>query len=62
MSTKEQRLKAWGEFMRAVNEGRRGNYALARDIVETVRSKFGDAAAEMQRRELWRMIKIGERK
>lgn len=54
------RMKAWGDFMRAVHEGQRGNYAPAREIVERVRTKHGDAAADAQRRELWRLINSGQ--
>lgn len=62
MATNNERLASWQRFMRAVREGRQGNYALARDIVEGVRERFGDAAAEAQRRELWRMINAGQPK
>lgn len=60
--TADERRKTWNNFMRAVHEGKRGNYEPARQIVENVRGKHGDAAAECQRRELWRMINTGEKK
>ncbi|WP_367189786.1 hypothetical protein [Burkholderia sp. Ed8] len=62
MATADERLKSWGGFMRAVHEGKRGNYEPAKAIVETVRAKFGDYAAEAQRRELWRLIQAGRPK
>ena len=62
METKDERAKSWSDFMRAVHQGKRGNFAPARAIVERVRSRFGDAAAAAQRRELWRVIQAGEPK
>lgn len=55
----DERLKSWSDFMRAVHEAKRGNYEPAREIVERVRTRFGDAAAAAQRRELWRVVKAG---
>ncbi|MFM0174133.1 hypothetical protein PQR33_32935 [Paraburkholderia sediminicola] len=62
MGTADQRLKSWSDFIRAVHEGKRGNYAPAREMVERVRERFGDAAAAAQRREIWRLIQAGEPK
>lgn len=62
MSVEEQRLASWRNFLRAVADGKRGNYARARAMVEGVRERFGDAAADAQRRELWRMIHAGQPK
>ncbi|MDN7561215.1 hypothetical protein [Burkholderia orbicola] len=62
MATADERLKSWGDFMRAVHEGKRGNYEPAKAIVGKVRAKFGDYAAEAQRRELWRLIQAGRPK
>lgn len=62
MVTNDERLKSWSDFIRAVHEGKRGNYAPARAMVERVRGRFGDKAANAQRRELWRLIQAGEPK
>ncbi|WP_343654538.1 hypothetical protein [Paraburkholderia caribensis] len=62
MATSDERLKSWGDFVRAVHEGKRGNYQLAQAIVNRVRERFGEAAAQAQRRELWRVIQAGEPK
>ncbi|MGF6777828.1 hypothetical protein [Paraburkholderia sp. GAS334] len=62
MSKADERLKSWGDFMRAVHEAKRGNYRSAREIVERVRARSGDAAVAMQRRELWRVIQAGKAK
>jgi hypothetical protein len=48
-------------FMEAVRDGRRGQYGKASAIVERVRSKAGDAAAETAKAELWRYIKSDKR-
>ncbi|MCA8301291.1 hypothetical protein LGN24_07315 [Burkholderia seminalis] len=60
MSTVDERRKSWGDFMRAVHAGKRGDYEPARAIVARVRAKFGDKAAEAQRREIWRLIQAGK--
>jgi hypothetical protein len=62
MVTNDERLKSWSDFMRAVHEGKRGNYGPAQDMIERVRARFGDVAAAAQRRELWRVIQAGEPK
>jgi hypothetical protein len=56
MSTEDDRLRSWRDFSQAVADGRRGDFSLARGIVERVRLRFGAVAAEIQRRELWRAI------
>lgn len=62
MATSDDRLKSWGAFLTAVHEGKRGNYGPAKAIVERVRAKHGDAAADSQRREIWRTIQAGQPK
>jgi hypothetical protein len=44
-------------FVQAVRDGRRGDYNRAKAIVESVRSKSGDEAAEVAKRELWAFIR-----
>jgi hypothetical protein len=44
-------------FKAAVRDGRRGQYGAASEIVERVRKKAGDAAAERAKKELWAYIK-----
>ena len=48
-------------FMQAVRDGRRGEYGAASAIVERVRSKAGDTAAETAKNELWRYIRSDKR-
>lgn len=62
MANVDDRLKSWGEFTKAVHAGKRGDYQPAKAIVERVRGKFGDRAAESQRRELWRLMQAGDPK
>jgi hypothetical protein len=45
------------DFMQAVRDGRRGEYGLAKAIVERVRGKAGDECAETAKRELWAFIR-----
>ena len=52
--TQEECLR---RFMAAVRDGRRGDYSSAKAIVESVRSKGGDEAAEVAKRELWAFIR-----
>jgi hypothetical protein len=47
--------------MEAVRDGRRGQYVRAGEIVERVRQKFGDQAAETAKTELWRYIRSDKR-
>jgi hypothetical protein len=43
--------------MEAVRDGRRGQYVRAGEIVERVRQKAGDQAAETAKTEIWKYIK-----
>jgi hypothetical protein len=52
--TQEQCLAS---FMEAVRDGRRGQYVRAGEIVERVRQKAGDQAAETAKKELWAFIR-----
>jgi hypothetical protein len=52
--TQEQCLAS---FMEAVRDGRRGQYVRAGEIVERVRQKAGDQAAETAKTEIWKYIK-----
>jgi hypothetical protein len=45
------------DFMQAVRDGRRGEYSAAKAIVERVRGKAGNAAAERAKAEIWKYIK-----
>jgi hypothetical protein len=49
------------DFMQAVRDGRRGEYNAAKAIVERVRCKAGDTAAETAKNELWRYIRSDKR-
>lgn len=44
-------------FKAAVRDGRRGQFDSAKQLVERVRQKAGDEAAERAKAELWRYIK-----
>jgi hypothetical protein len=48
-------------FMAAVRDGRSGSFERAKQIVESVRSKAGDEAAERAKKELWAYIKSEKR-
>jgi hypothetical protein len=48
-------------FLAAVRDGRSGNYTKAGEIVERVRSKAGDAAAERAKTEIWKYIRSEKR-
>jgi hypothetical protein len=48
-------------FKRAVSAARRGDFSLCRGLVDRVRDAFGEAAAQIQRRELKRYIDSEER-
>jgi hypothetical protein len=52
--TREQCLAS---FMQAVRDGRRGDYGAASAIVERVRQKFDDQAAETAKKEIWNFIR-----
>jgi hypothetical protein len=43
--------------MRAVRDGRRGEYANAKALVENVRGRCGDDAAERAKREIWNYVR-----
>jgi predicted transcriptional regulator len=47
--------------MAAVRDGRGGSFERAKQIVESVRSKAGDAAAERAKKEIWDYIKSEKR-
>jgi hypothetical protein len=51
------RDEALRDFMQAVRDGRRGEYGVAKAIVERVRGKAGDECAERAKKELWSFIK-----
>jgi hypothetical protein len=44
-------------FLAAVRDGRSGYFDKAKAIVESVRSKAGDAAAERAKREIWNYVR-----
>jgi hypothetical protein len=44
-------------FMAAVRDGRSGSFERAKQIVESVRSRAGDEAAERAKKELWAFIR-----
>jgi hypothetical protein len=48
-------------FMEAVRDGRRGQYGKASAIVERVRQKAGDKAAETAKKEIWNFIRSDKR-
>jgi len=43
--------------MQAVRDGRRGDYSSAKAIVESVRQRSGNEAAERAKKEVWAYIK-----
>jgi hypothetical protein len=43
-------------FMAAVNDGRRGDFGKAKELVERVRGKHGDGSAEMAKNEIWKYV------
>ena len=51
------RDEALSRFMAAVKDGRRGSYEAAKAIVESVRAKAGDTAAERAKKEIWAFIR-----
>ena len=55
------REEALSRFMSAVRAGRSGNYEEAKAIVDRVREKSGDEAAERAKKEVWAFIKSGKR-
>lgn len=44
-------------FMAAVRDGRRGDYSSAKAIVESVRQRGGNEAAERAKTELWKYVR-----
>jgi hypothetical protein len=54
MSTQQDCLR---DFMQAVRDGRRGEFQAAKAIVERVRGKAGDQAAETAKKEIWNFIR-----
>jgi hypothetical protein len=52
--TREECLQ---RFMQAVRDGRRGDYNSAKAIVESVKQRSGNEAAETAKRELWAFIR-----
>lgn len=44
-------------FMQAVRDGRRGDYGSSKAIVESVRQRGGNEAAERAKKEVWAYIK-----
>jgi hypothetical protein len=51
------REEALSRFMSAVRAGRRGSFEEAKAIVENVRGKSGDRAAERAKKEIWAFIR-----
>lgn len=48
-------------FKAAVRDGRGGQYAAAQQIVEAVRKRAGDRAADTAKKELWAYIRSEKR-
>lgn len=48
-------------FKAAVRDGRRGQYGAASELVERVRRKAGDEAAERAKKEIWNYIRSNSR-
>lgn len=61
MTTQQEREDCHIRFVRAVRDGRKGDYAKAKELVERVRSESGDVVAERTKRELWNYIRSGSR-
>jgi hypothetical protein len=51
------REECLARFMQAVRDGRRGDFTRAKAIVESVRCKAGDSAAERAKKEIWAFIR-----
>jgi hypothetical protein len=58
MSTQQDCLE---RFMEAVRDGRHGQYVRAGEIVERVRQKADDQAAETAKKEIWNFIRSDKR-
>lgn len=48
-------------FRAAVRDGRRGSYALAQQLVEGVRTRHGEQAAQIAKKELWAYMTSGKK-
>lgn len=46
----------WKRFTDAAQAGICGDYTKAKALIESVQERFGDEAAQQQRRELWRFM------
>ena len=51
------RIECWQRFMKAIELARNGDYTGCRALVQGVEARFGSAAAQQQRRELWQFLK-----
>jgi hypothetical protein len=51
------REEALSRFMQAVRDGRRGDYSSAKAIVENVRQRGGNEAAERAKKEIWNYVR-----
>jgi hypothetical protein len=51
------REECLARFMQAVRAGRRGDYSNAKAIVESVRQRGGNEAAERAKTELWKYVR-----
>jgi hypothetical protein len=50
------REECLARFMQAVRDGRRGDYSSAKAIVESVRQRGSNEAAERAKKEIWAFI------
>ncbi|MPW16935.1 hypothetical protein GCT13_08320 [Paraburkholderia sp. CNPSo 3157] len=50
------RSECWERFKAAVLGAREGHYGIGNALIEAIRQKHGDEAAEIQRRELRRYV------
>jgi hypothetical protein len=48
-------------FLAAVRDARKGHYAPGNRLIESVRQRFGDKAAEIQRKELRNYVDSGKK-
>ena len=60
MTTQQEREACHIRFVRAVRDGRKGDYAKAKELVERVRSESGDEVAERTKKELWAYMRSGK--
>jgi len=61
MTTQQEREACHIRFVRAVRDGRKGDYDKAKELVDRIRSESGDEVAERTKRELWNYIKSNGR-